>query len=292
MIVDVSDLRIRDRRFGAGDLVVMGVLNRTRDSFVDGGRHFGLSAAFARVDEVVAQGADVLDVGGVRAGHGEPVGTAEELRRVLPVLEHARANHPGLLLSVDTWRAEVAREVCAAGADVVNDTWSAHDPEIVDVAAAAGATYVCSHTPGLAPRTDPFRVEYDDVVVDVVARLGALAARAVGAGLAPEQVVVDPTHDFGKNTYHSLQVTRRLAEVVALGHPVLVATSRKDFIGETLDLPKEDRLEATLAVNVWCAVAGARIFRVHDVAAHRRALDMLRAVRGDALPRVARRGLA
>ena len=131
------------------------------------------------------------------------------------------------------------------------------------------------------------------MVADVVRRLTGLARRAVAAGLAPEQVVVDPTHDFGKNTYHSLEVTRRLDRGRwRSAHPVLVATSRKDFVGEALDLPKEQRLEATLAVNVWCAVAGARVFRVHDVLEHRRALDMLRAVRGDVPPRVARRGLA
>ena len=288
----MSDLHIRDRVFGGSDLVVMAILNRTRDSFVDGGRHFEDAPAFARIDEVVEQGADVLDIGGVRAGHGEDVSVADELHRVLPAVQYARSNHPGLLVSVDTWRSAVAREVCAAGADVINDTWSAHDPAIVDVAAEAGASYVCSHTPGFAPRTDPFRVQYDDVVADVVSRLRTLSARAVAAGLAPERVLVDPTHDFGKNTYHSLEVTRRLAEVVAIGHPVLVATSRKDFVGETLDLAKGERLEATLAVNVWCALAGARVFRVHDVAAHRRALDMVRAVRGDVPPRVVRRGLA
>ncbi len=284
----MTDLLIRDRVFGPTDLVVMAILNRTRDSFLDGGRHFEDAAAFARIDEVVEQGADLLDIGGVRAGHGEDVGVAEELRRVLPAVEYARSTHPGLLLSVDTWRAEVAAEVRP---DVVNDTWSAHDPRIIEVAAATGATYVCSHTPGLAPRTDPFRVEYDDVVADVVRRLRALAGHAVDAGLPPERVIVDPTHDFGKNTYHSLEVTRRLAEVVAIGHPVLVATSRKDFIGEALDLAKQQRLEATLAVNVICALAGARVFRVHDVAEHRRALDMVRAVRGDVLPVLARRGL-
>ena len=283
------DLRVRDRVFGPTDLVVMAILNRTPDSFHDGGQHVDDAAAFARIDEVVAQGADLLDIGGVRAGHGPQVSVADELRRVMPAVDYARSAHPQLLLSIDTWRAEVAGEVRA---DVVNDTWSAHDPDIIDVAAATGATYVCSHTPGLAPRTDPFRVEYDDVVADVVTRLGALAARAVAAGIDPERVLVDPTHDFGKNTYHSLELTRRIAEVVAIGHPVLVATSRKDFVGEALDLPKSDRLEATLAVNVWCAVAGARVFRVHDVAEHRRALDMLRAVRGDVPPRVARRGLA
>lgn len=285
----MSDLRIRDRVFGPSDLVVMAILNRTPDSFYDGGRHAGDAAAFARIDEVVEQGADVLDVGGVRAGAGEHVSAAEELRRVLPAIEYARATHPGLLLSIDTWRAEVAAEVAA---DVVNDAWSAHDPAIIEVAAAAGSTYVCSHPAGLAPRTDPLRVEYDDVVADVVARLRALAAQAVAAGLPPERVIIDPTHDFGKTTRHSLEVTRRLAEVVAIGHPVLVATSRKDFIGEALDLPKKQRLEGTLAANVWCAIHGAQVFRVHDVVEHRRALDMVRVVRGDMPARVARRGLA
>ena len=288
----MSDLRIRDRVFGAGDLVVMAILNRTRDSFLDAGRHFEDAAAFARVDQIVEEGADILDVGAVRAGAGEPVDAGQELARLLPVLDYARATHPQLLLSVDTWRAQVSREACAAGADLVNDAWSAHEPAIIDVTAAAGATYVCSHTPGLVPRTDPLGIEYDDVVADVAARLRLLADRALQAGLAPEQILLDPAHDFGKTTAHSLQLTRRLPEIVAIGHPVLVATSRKDFVGEALDLPAQERLEGTLAVNVWCALAGARVFRVHDVAAHRRALDMVRILRGDAPARLARRGVA
>lgn len=288
----MSDLRIRDRSFGAGDLVLMAILNRTKDSFVDGGRHFEDAAAFARVDQIVEEGADILDVGAVRAGVGEPVDAGQELARLLPVLEYARATHPQLLLSVDTWRAQVAREVCAAGADLINDAWSAHDPAIIDVTAAAGAAYVCSHTPGLVPRTDPGGIEYADVVADVAARLRQLADRALRAGLAREQILLDPAHDFGKTTAHSLELTRRLHEIVAIGHPVLVATSRKDFVGEALDLPAQERLEGTLAVNVWCALAGARVFRVHDVAAHRRALDMVRILRGDASARLAQRGVA
>lgn len=287
----MGDLHVRDRVFGPSDLVVMAILNRTPDSFSDAGRYAGDPAAFARIDEVVEQGADLLDVGGVRAGAGPDVGEVEELRRVLPAIEYARSAHPGLLVSVDTWRSEVARRACAAGADVVNDTWSAHDPAILRVAADAGAAYVCSHTPGLLPRTDPHKVHYADVVADVVARLRTLSRLAVDAGVPPERVLVDPTHDFGKTTSHSLELTRRLAEVVAIGHPVLVATSRKDFLGEALDLPSDQRLEATLAVNVWCAMAGARVFRVHDVAAHRRALDMVRVVRGDLPPRAPLRGL-
>ena len=157
-----------------------------------------------------------------------------------------RAAHPDLVISVDTWRAGVARVVIDAGADLLNDTWAGADPELVPVAAAGGVGLVCSHTGGLGPRTDPHRVAYDDVVADVVAVTTGAAERAVAAGVRRDAILIDPTHDFGKNTYHSLELTRRLDELTATGWPVLVALSRKDFIGETLDLPADERLHGTL----------------------------------------------
>jgi dihydropteroate synthase len=204
-----------------------------------------------------------------------------------------RQEVPELLVSVDTWRSGVAREAIAAGADLINDTWAGHDPALVEAAGDAGVGVVCSHTGGAVPRTDPYRVEYPDgVLADVVATLRASAARAVACGVPPASVLVDPTHDFGKNTWHSLELLRRTESLAGLGHPLLVALSRKDFVGETLDLPPGERLEGTLAATALAAWMGARVFRAHDVVATRRVLDLVAAVRGEAPPRAALRGLA
>ena len=269
----------------------MAIVNRTPDSFYDGGATFELNAALDAVARAVAEGADLVDVGGVRAGMGPPVDIDEELRRVLPLVRGVRERHPDLVISVDTWRAVVAREAVDAGADLINDTWAGADPELVEVAAETGAGIVCSHSGGLAPRIDPHRVRFDDVVADVVATVTKGAARAVEAGVRPDGILVDPTHDFGKNTRHSLELTRRLDEVVAISWPVLVALSRKDFVGETLDLPPGERLEGTLAATAISAWHGARVFRTHDVRATRRVLDMVASIRGTRPPSVARRGL-
>jgi dihydropteroate synthase len=285
-------LRLGPRVFGADDLAVMAIVNRTPDSFYDGGANVQLAAALAAVARAVDEGADVVDIGGVRAGHGPPVGVAEELARVLPVVSAVRERFPDIVISVDTWRAEVAAQVIATGADLINDTWAGADPDLVGVAAGTGAGLVCSHTGGLAPRTDPHRVCYDDVVADVRATVTTAATRAVEAGVRRDGVLIDPTHDFGKNTRHSLELTRRLDELVATGWPVLVALSRKDFIGETLDLPPAERLEGTLAATAISAWLGARMFRAHDVRATRRVLDMVASIRGTRQPAVARRGLA
>jgi dihydropteroate synthase len=285
-------LRLGSRTFAPGEFAVMAIVNRTPDSFYDGGANVELGRALAAVEQAVDDGADLVDIGGVRAGYGPAVDVAEELRRVLPLVEAVRDRHPDLVISVDTWRAAVAREVTVAGADLINDTWAGADPELITVAASSGAGLVCSHTGGLGPRTDPHRVAYDDVLRDVIDTVTATAARAVGAGVRPDGILIDPTHDFGKNTYHSLELTRRLDELVATGWPVLVALSRKDFIGETLDLPAADRLEGTLAATAVSAWHGARVFRAHDVRATRRVLDTVASIKGDRPPAKARRGLA
>ncbi len=160
------------------------------------------------------------------------------------------------------------------------------------MAAETGAGLVCAHAGGLAPRTRPHRVAYADVVADVVATVTGLAERAVAAGVRPDGILIDPAHDFGKNTRHSLEITRRLGELVATGWPVLVSLSRKDFVGETLDLPPDERLEGTLAATAVSAWLGARVFRAHDVAATRRVLDMVASIRGTRPPAATRRGLA
>jgi dihydropteroate synthase len=285
-------LRLGRRTFAAGEFAVMAIVNRTPDSFYDGGVNFDLGTALAAVGRAVDDGADIVDVGGIRAGYGSPVDAAEELRRVLPVVQGVRDRFPSLVISVDTWRAAVAREVVVAGADLINDTWAGSDAELVQVAAASGTGLVCSHTGGLGPRTDPHRAHFDDVVDDVLSTVTGAAARAVQAGVRQDGILIDPTHDFGKNTRHSLELTRRLHELVATGWPVLVALSRKDFIGEALDLPPDERLEGALAATAISAWHGARVFRTHDVRATRRVLDMVASIHGTRPPAVARRGLA
>jgi dihydropteroate synthase len=288
---------VRVLRLGALDVpdgrpVVMAIVNRTPDSFYDRGATYELSAAVDRVGQVVAEGADMVDVGGVKAAPGEFVSPAEEVRRTVDLVAAIRDAHPRLPISIDTWRAEVAREALAAGADVVNDAWGGVDPELAGVAAAAGAGIVCTHAGGLPPRTRPHRVSYPDVMADVLTRTTALADAAVAAGVDRERVLVDPGHDFGKNTWHSLEATRRLGELVATGWPVLVALSNKDFVGETLDVPLDQRLTGTLAATAVSAWLGARVFRAHDVAATRQTLDMVASIRGDRPPVRTTRGLA
>jgi dihydropteroate synthase len=285
-------LRLAAHTYGDGDLLVMGIVNRTPDSFYDRGATYAFDAALDAADRLLDEGADVLDVGGVKAGPGDDVDAAEEIRRVGPFIEALRDRHPDAVISVDTWRFEVGAVACAVGADLVNDAWGGVDPRLAEVAAAAGAGLVCTHAGGEAPRTRPHRVAYDDVVTDVIERTLALVERAVALGVARESILVDPGHDFGKNTWHSLQVTRRLDDLVATGWPVLVSLSNKDFVGETLDLPVGERLVGTLATTAVSAWLGARVFRAHNVRETRQVLDMVASIRGDRPPAVARRGLA
>jgi len=291
MIVSGS-LRLGARTFAPGELAVMAIINRTPDSFFDKGATFDPEAALAAVARAVDEGADIIDIGGVKAGPGDKVDAAEEIRRTVPTIAAVRDAYPQVVISIDTWRAEVAAEAVAAGADLLNDTWGGPDPALAEVAAATGAGLVCSHAGGLDPRTRPHRVGYADVVADVLATVTHLAERATALGVRPDGVLIDPAHDFGKNTRHSLAITRRLDELVATGWPVLVAVSNKDFVGETLDLPVGDRLAGTLAATAVSAWLGARVFRAHQVAETRRVLDMVATIKGTRDPSVARRGLA
>jgi dihydropteroate synthase len=272
--------------------LVMAIVNRTPDSFYDRGRTFGEDAAFARVESVVDEGADIVDIGGVPAGYGPDVDVAEEIRRVATFVGRVRSAFPDLVISVDTWRAEVARAVCQEGADLVNDAWGGHDPGLAKVAAEHDAALICTHTGGLSPRTDPYRIEYGDVVRDCVDATVRLAERALREGVDRDSLVIDPAHDFGKNTFQSLEITRRLGEMVATGWPVLVSLSNKDFVGETLDLPTGERLMGTLAATAVCALAGARIYRVHQVRETRQVVDMVWSIAGRRPPARAVRGLA
>jgi dihydropteroate synthase len=285
-------LTLGRRSFADTDLLVMAIVNRTRDSFYDRGATYADDKALERVRAVVAEGADVVDIGGVKAGPGETVDAAEEIRRTVPFVAAVREEFPDLVVSVDTWRAEVGREVCRAGADLLNDAWGGFDPHLAEVAAEHDAALVCTHTNGATPRTPPHRPSYDDVVAAAVEATVALAERAVSLGVRRESVLIDPAHDFDKNTWHSLELTRRLDEMVATGWPVLVSLSHKDFVGETLDRPIDGRLVGTLAATAVSAWQGARMFRVHDVVETRQALDMVASIRGTRPPARVVRGLA
>jgi dihydropteroate synthase len=284
-------LRLGRHEFADDATLMMAIVNRTPDSFYDRGATWAEDKAFERVALVVEQGAEMVDIGGIKAAPGAEIDAAEEKARVVDFVARVRDAHPGLVISVDTWRAEVGDAVCAAGADVLNDAWGGADPELVDVAAKHGAAIVCTHTGGVTPRTRPYRVEYDDVVAAAIADTTAYAERALAAGVARESIVIDPAHDFGKNTFHSLEVTRRLGEMVATGWPVLVSLSNKDFVGESLDLPVGERLTGTLAATAVCALAGARIYRVHEVVETRQTVDMVWTIAGRRRPVRAIRGL-
>jgi dihydropteroate synthase len=284
-------LRLGRRTFGDHETVVMAIVNRTPDSFYDRGSTYSDEAALAAVDRAVDEGAGIVDIGGVKAGPGAEVDAAEEIRRAATLVAAVRARHD-VVISVDTWRAEVGRVVCAEGADLLNDAWGGHDPELAAVAAAYGVGLVCTHAGGATPRTRPHRVEYDDVVADIVASTVGEAERALALGVPRESILVDPGHDFGKNTRHSLEATRRIDELVATGWPVLASLSNKDFVGETLDRPVAERLPGTLAATAVSAWLGARVFRAHNVRETRDVLDLVSSVRGDRPPAVARRGLA
>ncbi|MFJ2948138.1 dihydropteroate synthase [Streptomyces sp. NPDC087226] len=285
-------LRLGKREFGPQERVIMAIVNRTPDSFYDQGATFRDEPALTRVEQAVADGAAIIDIGGVKAGPGEEVTAEEEARRTVGFVAEVRRRFPDVVISVDTWRHEVGEAVCEAGADVLNDAWGGVDPRLAEVAARYGAGLVCTHAGGARPRTRPHRVSYDDVMADILRVTVGLAERAVSLGVPRESVMIDPGHDFGKNTRHSLEATRRLGEMVSTGWPVLVSLSNKDFVGESLDRPVKERVVGTLATTAVSAWLGARVYRVHEVAETRQVLDMVSAIAGERGPAVGRRGLA
>ncbi|SEQ71857.1 dihydropteroate synthase [Microlunatus flavus] len=260
-------------------VLTMGIVNRTPDSFYDQGRTYGLDRAVDAVRAAAEAGADWVDVGGVPfSPDAADVSVEEEVDRVVPVVAGARAL-TDVVLSVDTYRPEVARQALAAGALVVNDTTGLRDPELADVIAETGAAVVITHSLA-APRTHLRRPRYDDVVDEVKAYLADRVQAACDRGVPEDRIVVDPGHDLNKNTLHSLELTRRLPEIADLGLPLLAAVSNKDFVGEATGLPKPERLAPSLAAASACVLGGARVLRMHDVAASVAAARMLEAVLG------------
>ncbi|MGF1663907.1 MAG: dihydropteroate synthase [Kineosporiaceae bacterium] len=282
----VPDLGASGRRVIGGNAfdldratVVMAIVNRTPDSFFDAGRTFGFRAAVDRCRQALDEGAEWLDIGGVPfsplAGR---VSAAEETARVVPLVEAVR-EFSAAVVSVDTTRSAVAAAALAAGASAVNDTSGLSDPEMAGVVASHRAAVVITHSLA-APGRVLDRPTYADVCGEVLAFLRQRIARATGAGVPPEQIIVDPGHDLNKNTLHSLELTRGLAAFSRLGHPLLVSVSNKDFIGETIGAPKDARGPATAAVLAFCVRQGARVVRVHDVAAAVGAVRMTEALLG------------
>jgi dihydropteroate synthase len=286
------EIRFRGRAMRRDRALIMAIVNRTPDSFYDHGSTFARDQALVAVERAVDEGADIIDIGGVKAGPGAEVDVPEEIRRVVPFVAEVRERFPELAISVDTWRHEVGRLACQEGADLLNDTWAGADPKLAEVAAEFGAGYVCTHTGVATPRTRPHRAAFGDVVADVLNEITSSADTLVRAGVPEEGILIDPTHDFGKNTWHSLDLTRRLGELTETGWPVLASLSNKDFIGETLDAAVPDRVVGSLAVTAVCAWEGAEVFRTHNIAETRQVLDMIAAVSGRKTPARAVRGLA
>jgi len=272
------------RRIGQRDfdftrqIAVMAVVNRTPDSFYDEGATFALDRAVAAAVGAAHLGADWVDIGGVPFGRGPAVSTAEEIDRVVPVVEGI-ATASDVVISVDTNKADVARAAIAAGAAVINDTSGLGDPEMAGVVAGSDAHVVITHSIG-PPRVEKPAAAYGDVVAEVREFLVERVERAVAAGIPRERIIIDPGHDLDKNTLHSLELTRRLDEIASIGLPVLAAVSNKDFIGESIDREKSARLAGSIAAMVCSIERGARIVRMHDVAASVDAVRMVEAVLG------------
>ncbi|MEC5168926.1 dihydropteroate synthase [Glaciihabitans sp. GrIS 2.15] len=267
-------------------VAVMAIINRTPDSFYDKGATFALDRAVDAALAAAANGADWVDIGGVPFGRGDPVSLADEIDRVIPVI--AAINHRSdVVISVDTTNAEVARRSIEAGASVINDTSGFSDPEMASVVAASSATLVITHSNGV-PRSEPQSPQYDDVTGEVVAYLRERVAQAEAAGIPRDRLVVDPGHDLNKNTMHTLEITRRLQEIVAIGLPTLAAVSNKDFIGESIDREQGQRQSGSIAAAVICIMNGARIVRMHDVPAAVDAVRLTEAVLGFRQPAHAR----
>ena len=257
--------------------LIMGILNRTTDSFYDKGAYYDWDAFLRRADQLVAEGADILDVGGVKAGPGPEVGEDEELERVVPAVAALRERFD-VPISADTWRASVAAAAYDAGAVVGNDISGFGDPDYLPVAAAAGATVVATHI-RLQPRVrDPEPVYPGGVVHDVRLFLADRARRAEAAGIPPERIVIDAGLDLGKTTPQSVVLLRESRRLAELGYPLLLSASNKTFMGELLGLAIDERRDASLITCALGIAGGCRVLRVHDVAGSRRIRDVMDAI--------------
>ncbi len=265
----------------AGRTLVMGILNVTPDSFSDGGRFAVAEAAVQQAERMLAEGADILDIGAESTRPGaEDVPAEEQQRRIVPVVERVRAAHPDAIFSVDTRSAAVAEAALEAGADMINDVSALqHDPAMVPLLAGRGVPVVLMHMKG-TPRTMANEVQYQDVVGEVIEYFRRRVADLVAVGIDRARMIIDPGIGFAKNTFHNLEVLRRIGEFHSLGLPVLVGPSRKRFIGQVLRIDNaNERLYGTLAAVAVCAQAGVQIVRVHDVKPARQVVEVIHAIR-------------
>jgi dihydropteroate synthase len=254
--------------------IIMGVLNVTPDSFSDGGKFLAPDNAISRAQQMIEEGADIIDIGGESSRPGSvPVSEEEELNRIIPVLDALTSAE--IPISVDTYKANVAEKALAKGASIINDISGLNfDPELADVVAEHNASIILMHTLG-KPKTMQKNIYYDDVIEDIHQYLENSIETAMNAGISEENIVIDPGIGFGKTIEHNLEIIKRLKEFSDLNKPILIGTSRKSFIGKILDLPVEDRLEGTLATLAVSIMNGAKILRVHDVKESKRVTMMV-----------------
>jgi dihydropteroate synthase len=274
--VSVPSLALPSGTLALDRVQIMGILNRTPDSFYDHGKYLGLEAAVVRAEEMLAEGVDIIDVGGEKAGPGDPVSAEEETRRVVPAIEAVR-KRTSIPVSVDTFKPEVARRAIEAGADIINSIGGFRDPAMRRAAADTGAAIVVMHIRREPRVADPDPV-YDDVVQEVRSFLQSRVDECLAEGIAATRIVVDPGPGFGKSSEQDVEVLRHLGALTELPYPVLLAVSRKRFIGDVLGLETDQRLEGSLAVAAWGVMQGVKIIRTHDVQATRRVVRMTEAV--------------
>lgn len=290
----MSPFSVRGVEAGPGEPIIMAVINRSADSFYTSSAT--VEDALRAAERAVEAGAKILDIGGVRAGRGPKVTEREEIDLVVPVIRALAREHPDILVSSDTYRAPVARAAAEAGAGLINDTWAGSDPQVAHAAAEAEVGLVCSHTGGLEPRTDahrnPLGLSSADVMPTVIEGLESLRTAALAAGVDERAIILDPTPDFGKNTYQSSALIRDLPMLTSGSSAVMLAISRKDFVGELVGSQgPHDRLASTIAVTALAIDAGAAVIRTHDPAETRQAIDAVAGIRGVRAPVVGMRGL-
>ena len=266
-------MKIGTREFNTKEKIyVMGILNVTPDSFSDGGKYAAIDKALFRTEEMIEEGADIIDLGGESTRPGSiPVSVEEELERVIPVIEAVKQRFD-LPLSLDTYKAAVAKEGIAAGVDLINDVWGLqYEKEMAKVIAEAQVSCCLMHNRKTR--------EYKNYFSEIMADFSQILNTAYEAGIKKEKIILDPGIGFAKDTKQNLQLTAGLNKLMELGYPLLLGVSRKSMIGETLNLPVDQRLYGTIAVNIYGAMQGCSFLRVHDIRPHKEAVKMLEAIR-------------
>ena len=262
-----KSFRIGKKKFDLiSNTLVMGIINVTPDSFFDGGKYNHKDQAVKRVSEMIADGADIIDIGGLSSRPGsKPVSLEEELERTIPVIESV-SNNFDTLISIDTYRSEIALEAISAGAHMVNDISAFNmDKNMAGMVADKGVSVTLMHMQG-KPEDMQKNPQYENVVDEIYEYIDGKANDAISAGISPDKIILDPGIGFGKTLDHNLSILNKISEFSSMGYPIMVGASRKSFIGGILELPVEDRLEGSLAAAVWSVINGANILRVHDVA--------------------------